>query len=182
MYQQPSRLQQLLSSRRNLLVIGLIAAALIVGIIMLTSNNGGGVQEKLERLAVRYDNLVKITKTAASKINNQALSKLNAEATALLTSDNTAIATLVKERYGSIPGDITKSETDTISTDKLKNALQLNTYDTTYKLMLQDKLNNLFALSGEILKKTNNSTTTKTLTTARTNLQSIYTRLGDVKL
>jgi len=189
MYEQPSPLYQppvqrrgLLADRRFLFIGGGAVIAIILAIVLLNSGGGSDTKTLTEHLSARYDNLVKLTGVAQQNIGNAALGKLNAEAYLLTTSDDSAIAALVTTRYGSMDGDITKAEADTSSQTTLNNALQLNTYDTTYKSLLGDKLTNLTLLVSEIISKTNNANTISVMKHSQTNLKALEDRLTAVNL
>lgn len=189
MYEQPSPNYQpvslrggLFSDRRVWFIGGGAVIAIILAIVLLNSGAGGDIKTLTERLSVRYDNLAKLTQTAGANIQDAGLLKVNAEAEAMTTSDDASVAGLVKTRYGSVDGSITQAEADTSSATTLSNAVQLNTYDTTYKSLLADKLNNALLLVDEIIKTTGNPDTLSVMKQAQTNLRALEDRLSAVTL
>lgn len=182
MYQQPSPLQGLLANRKLLVIGGGGIIAIILGLILLNSGGGGDIKTAIERLSVRYDNLVKLTTSAQPNINSSGLTKINAETNVMAASDDVAIANLVKTRYGSVDGSVTQSEADTSSATTLSNARQLNTYDAVYKSLLSDKLNNALLLVNEVISKSNNPDTLSVMKRAQTNLKALVDRLSNVSL
>lgn len=180
---QPSSPRALLANKKLLLIAGALLVVIVIGIGLLSSGGGDNIQTSLERLSLRYDNLVRLTGTGNSgNISNAALAKADVEANILFVSDDTAFSNLVKSRYQTIPDNIKQSEIDTTSTNLLQNAQQLNTYDSTFLSLLQTRLTNVLALVDDTQTRSTNAETLKILKTAQTNIKAIQIRLNAVSL
>lgn len=159
-----------------LLLIVLMSAIAIVGLI------NSGPSNNLASLIVRQQQLQKFIAANQKSIHSSELAKLSAEASLFLTSDSTTLKGQLMSRYGvaNISQEITKRETDTTSANKLKAAIQVNKFDSTYADILRDKLAATIELA-RIVERESGSNLKAAAQQSIKNLQAVDTQLSAVQ-
>lgn len=163
---------------KQLMLIG-VGAVVLIGIAMMVvgANSGDKIKPNLQHIAAKYSALLDIVKQQRQYITSPDLINENAEVQTLATSDGVTIKKMVTTRYGEIPGDIAAAETDSSVATSLASARQLNNFDSTYRDLLEKKLDDIYQLIAAVQKDSHNSETLSAMSAASTNLKALYERL-----
>lgn len=163
-------------------VIGIVFALIIAGGLMAATNRDP-LRENLQRASLRYAAVIALTNDAQEEIGNSELYKINSEASLFLSSGSASISAELASRYGTkIPKEITASETDTTTPEKLNQASLLARYDPTYRQALTQKIESLDALLIEMIGQTRSKSLLATLKDAQGDTSTLLKQLRALKI
>ena len=157
-----------------LVFIGLVT---IVGVIF--SNNSSGNRTLSQQLVYRLEALDTLTANAQATIKDENLAKTNAEVSLIVSGD---VAT-IKQLVGTVKVDkklaaLKTAEADAQTTTTLKDAQLNGTYDTTYRTVLGQKLQNAYALAKEVQDASSSKKLDAALQSLQNNLSTYYQQLN----
>ncbi len=178
----PTRMRTNNASLKKVLVIagGFLLLIAVIGIVatLLTPNDTALSQ----RLLYRLDALSALATTANSSIQDDNLSKINADVSIVLTGDIASINKLIPTAKTTPELTAIKTEeADATTTANLKTALVNGEYDSTYKTVLEQKLEAAKALAAELAGKTTSAQLKQALATLQDHLQTYGVQLTNLQ-
>lgn len=172
---------------RKLIMVLLLGVIIIVFLSIgfaLVNFLMSGPANQFARLVARQEALQQFVSDGQAEIKNDDLSKINSTANVLLLTDAAALRNSLRTAYRAdgVPADITRSESNTEQNETiLKEAVQINRYDTAYYNLLQDKITAALQLAQHLQPDARGNAQTS-VQQAVTSLQAIQKELTDLKL
>lgn len=162
------------------LILAIVGAALVLlTIIVIVGNNlGSSTQNNAQRLIFRLDSLKSLTTTASRDVVDESLSSINSSLSLVLSGDIAAVKNVIKEKkIDKVLADIKKEEANDETLTRLNSAKTNGTYDSTYREVLRERLQNAYNLSVEINKHASKQQK-ESLNQLQKNLSTYYEQLA----
>ena len=176
-YSGPAK-QPASSTRKLLPIVGVVILLLAAALFVLPLL-GDANKKDVTLLAVHENSLLTLVNGSRQTIRNPDLSAANSTASLLLLNDVTAF--LGDTNQTILPSDLVKQAADTNSS-KLKQAVLLNKFDTTYRQIIQGKAATLATEAQTVRTKVSNKKLQTDLDQAIVNLQSIDKTFSGLQL
>lgn len=161
------------------IIIGVIVAAVIGMTLTVISLFSGNARNDMTFLAVRENSLLTLANESQKSIRNADLATANSNATVLLTSD--VVGIVADTGIKKLPDNLVKQEADT-NTDDLKQAALLNKFDSTYRLLVLEKVDALIVQANTVREAVSGKESRDVIDKSIVNLKSIQKQFTEVTL
>lgn len=154
---------------------GFLAIVLVLGLIF--SNGGGGSKYLTQRFMFRIERLQSMAREGTKSSNNE-VRKIASEMTIILSGHTSTLQPLMP--IGKADKDLAKvriEEQDDAGQKTLKDAQLNGIFDTTYKRLLEQKLQETYALATEVKTKYSNAKLKTAIESLQEDLNTYYKQL-----
>lgn len=155
---------------------------LIVTVLGLIFSRGGTDKYLSQRLVYRIERVQALTNSAENASNNE-IRKIASEVRIVLSGHATTLKPLLPSaKTDKQLAAIKTAEQDETGQKALSDAKLNGVFDSTYKRLFSEKIQETYALAGEIHDKTPNKSLKTALANLRNDLQAYYTQLQAIQL
>ncbi|HEX7484377.1 MAG TPA: hypothetical protein VF281_04490 [Candidatus Saccharimonadales bacterium] len=171
--------------KKSLLLLALLIGGvlmIVVSFLVFISNHSGGPKADMQTLAIRMQNLQKISESSQKNIKSSELRGINSNLKSFLSNANRDIAEPLTANKVDIKkldkNLVAKEKTDTLAAD-LEDARLNAQFDDTYAREMSFKLTTLSILMETIYKTSGSKSMKEFLVATDDNLQPIKTKLEE---
>lgn len=170
-------------SPKLLIFIAAGIGVVIIGVLLLTLTSGSNPTSQMQRLSVRLETTLAITRDYHDSIENDDLRKLNSDLRILTQGSIAKLKEpLVTAGMNGISGEIKADEADTATIQYLDKAKTGGNFDNIYARIIGQKIDTVTVLMQEIFDKTKSRQLKGTLSETYADFANIRKQVKDLKI